>query len=179
MACADIDLKRATSLARTSNAKAFEDWQELLKLPEVEIVVVATLHDSLAEITLAAIESRKYILMEKPAARNAKELEPVVVAANQKGVKVHVGFNHRYHRSLRKAKEIIDSGELGELLSRNNVRVHRRDNYEKRPVLSATIHPDLKRTLVAMSERTGMTVSQVTDEVLYKGLVGMQEMDEL
>ena len=47
------------------------------------------------------------------------------------------------------------------------------------PVLSATIHPDLKRTLVAMSERTGMTVSQVTDEVLYAGLIGMQEMDEL
>ena len=64
-------------------------------------------------------------------------------------------------------------------LSRNNVRVPRRDNYVKRPVLSATIHPDIKRTLVAMSERTGMTVSQVTDEVLYKGLVGMQEMDEL
>jgi len=64
-------------------------------------------------------------------------------------------------------------------LSINNVRVPRRDNYVKRPVLSATIHPDLKRTLVAMSERTGMTVSQVTDEVLYKGLVGMQEMDEL
>ena len=64
-------------------------------------------------------------------------------------------------------------------LSRNNVRVPRRDNYEKRPVLSATIHPDIKRTLVAMSERTGMTVSQVTDEVLYKGLIGMQEMDEL
>ena len=64
-------------------------------------------------------------------------------------------------------------------LSRNNVRVPRRDNYEKRPVLSATIHPDLKRTLVAMSEHTGMTVSQVTDEVLYNGMIGMQEMDEL
>ena len=64
-------------------------------------------------------------------------------------------------------------------LSMNNVRVHRRDNYEKRPVLSATIHPDIKRTLVAMSERTGMTVSQVTDEVLYTGLVEMQEVDEL
>ena len=61
-------------------------------------------------------------------------------------------------------------------LSRNNVRVPRRDNYEKRPVLSATIHPDLKRTLVAMSERTGMTVSQVTDEVLYVGLVEMQSI---
>jgi len=64
-------------------------------------------------------------------------------------------------------------------LSRNNVRVPRREDYEKRPVLSATIHPDLKRTLVAMSERTGMTVSQVTDEVLYTGLVEMQELPEL
>ena len=64
-------------------------------------------------------------------------------------------------------------------LSMNNVRVPRRDNYEKRPVLSATIHPDLKRTLVAMSERTGLSISQVTDEVLYTGLVEMQELDEL
>ena len=64
-------------------------------------------------------------------------------------------------------------------LSMNNVRVPRRDNYVKRPVLSATIHPDIKKTLVSMSERTGMSVSQVTDEVVYKGLVGMQEVDEL
>ena len=64
-------------------------------------------------------------------------------------------------------------------LNRKKIRVPRRDDYEKRPVLSATIHPDLKRTLIAMSERTGMSVSQVTDEVLYKGLIGMQEMDEL
>jgi len=64
-------------------------------------------------------------------------------------------------------------------LNRKIVRVPRRDNYEKRPVLSATIHPDLKRTLVAMSERTGMSVSQVTDEVLYTGLIEMQELPEL
>ena len=64
-------------------------------------------------------------------------------------------------------------------LSKNKVRVPRRDNYEKRPVLSATIHPDIKKTLVSMSERTGMSVSQVTDEVLYSGLVEMQEMDVL
>ena len=65
------------------------------------------------------------------------------------------------------------------LQSRNNVRVLRRDNYEKRPVLSATIHPDIKRTLVAMSERTGMNVSQVTDEVIYHGPIEMQELPEL
>ena len=64
-------------------------------------------------------------------------------------------------------------------LSRNNVRVPRREDYEKRLVLSATIHPDIKKTLVSMSERTGLSVSQVTDEVLYAGLIEMQEMDEL
>ena len=63
-------------------------------------------------------------------------------------------------------------------LSRNNVRVPRRDNYQNRPVLSATIHPDIKKTLVSMSERTGMSVSQVTDEVLYTGLIEMQELPE-
>ena len=62
-------------------------------------------------------------------------------------------------------------------LDGNKIRVPRRDSYEKRPVLSATIHPDIKRTLVGMSERTGMTVSQVTDEVLYTGLIEMQELD--
>ena len=64
-------------------------------------------------------------------------------------------------------------------LNRKKVRVPRRDDYERRPILSATVHPDIKRTLVTISERTGMSVSQVTDEVLYAGLVGMQEMDEL
>ncbi len=64
-------------------------------------------------------------------------------------------------------------------LNRKRIRVPRRDDYERRPILSATIHPDIKHTLVVMSERTGMSVSQVTDEVLYTGLIEMQEMDEL
>ena len=62
-------------------------------------------------------------------------------------------------------------------LHRDRVRVPRRDSYEKRPVLSATIHPDIKRTLVSMSKRTGMTVSQVADEVLYTGLQEIHELD--
>ena len=63
-------------------------------------------------------------------------------------------------------------------LARETVRVPRRSDYQKRPVLSATIHPDIKKTLVSMSERTGMSISQVTDEVLYTGLVEMQELPE-
>ena len=62
-------------------------------------------------------------------------------------------------------------------LHRDRIRVPCRDSYEKRPVLSATIHPDIMRTLVSMSKRTGMTVSQVADEVLYTSLIEMQELD--
>ena len=115
VACADIDLQRAQALAG-GKAKALDDWRELLVMPEVQAVIVATLHDSLADITLAAIEAGKHVLVEKPAARNPGELEPVMAAAERLGVKVHVGFNHRYHRAMRKAKEIIDSGVLGELM---------------------------------------------------------------
>jgi len=56
--------------------------------------------------------------------------------------------------------------------------INRRDHFKKRPVLSATIHPKIKRTLVAMSERTGMSISQVTDENLYSGLTEMYELPE-
>ena len=63
-------------------------------------------------------------------------------------------------------------------LARKTTRIPRRSDYEKRPVLSATIHTDIKRTLTAISDRTGMSVSQGTDEVLFTGLVEMQELPE-
>ena len=116
VACADIDISRAENLAKGFGARVCLDLQELIELPEVDIVVIATLHNSLAEITLASINAGKHVLVEKPAARSALELEPVIAAAKRQNVKVHVGFNHRYHRALRKAREIFDSGELGELM---------------------------------------------------------------
>ena len=115
-ACADINEARAKALAGNSGAKVFGDWRGLLALPEVEIVVIATLHDSLAEITLAAIDAGKHVLVEKPAARNSAELEPVMVVAARHDVKVRVGFNHRYHRAFRKARELFEAGALGELM---------------------------------------------------------------
>jgi predicted dehydrogenase len=116
-ACADINEARAKALAGNSGAKVFGDWRGLLALPEVEIVIIATLHDSLAEITLAAIESGKHVLVEKPAARNPVELERVMAAvAARHDVKVRVGFNHRYHRAFRKARELFEAGALGELM---------------------------------------------------------------
>ena len=64
-------------------------------------------------------------------------------------------------------------------LHRDRVLVPRRDSYEKSRVLSATIHPDIKRTLVSMSKRTRMTVNQVADEVLCTCLIEMQKLDAL
>ena len=116
VACADKNIERALVLGKKTAAEVCTDWQELLTLPQVDLVVVATLHDSLAAITQAAIEAGKHVLVEKPAARNAAELEPVMAAARKHGIQVRVGFNHRYHRALQKAKQIVDSGELGELM---------------------------------------------------------------
>ena len=116
VACADLDLARAEAVARQAAAKAMQDWQDLIALPSVDVVIVATLHDSLADITRRAAEAGKHVLVEKPAALHSAELEAVMAAVAETGVKVHVGFNHRYHRSLRKAKEIIDRGALGPLM---------------------------------------------------------------
>ena len=116
IACADIDEAKAKSLAGNYEAKVFSDWHGLLALPEVDLVIVATLHDSLAEITLEAVKMGKHVLVEKPAARSSMELGPVMEAAERHGVKVHVGFNHRYHRALRKARQLFEGGALGELM---------------------------------------------------------------
>jgi predicted dehydrogenase len=116
IACADINKIAAERLAQASGAKVFTEWQDLILLKEIDIVIVSTLHNSLAEITLGAIKAGKHVLVEKPAARTPKELGPVMAAAEQNNVKVHVGFNHRYHRAFRKARELFNSGVLGELM---------------------------------------------------------------
>jgi predicted dehydrogenase len=116
VACADIDESRAISLAARTGAKAFADWRKLLEFPEVEVVVIATLHDSLAEIAGASIDSGRHVLVEKPAARNVPELETLMAAANKRNAIVRVGFNHRYHRAFRKARELFEAGAVGELM---------------------------------------------------------------
>jgi predicted dehydrogenase len=80
------------------------------------VVVISTLHDSLAPLTLAAIRAGKHVLVEKPAARSARELFPLLAAAKKARVQVRVGYNHRFHRAFRKAREIVDAGKLGPLM---------------------------------------------------------------
>lgn len=116
VACADVQLERAQALARTYDAAVSADWKEVIQRPDVDIVIVATTNNMLAEITQTSVEVGKHVLVEKPAARSAAELEPVIEAAKTANRRVRVGFNHRYHPALRKAREIIDSGVAGELM---------------------------------------------------------------
>ena len=116
VACADLDITRAERLGKEKGAALYTDWRQLIQNADLDIVIVSTLHDSLAAITLAAIENNKHVLVEKPAARNIYELEQVIHAAEKHQVKVHVGFNHRYHRAILKAKAMVMAEELGDLM---------------------------------------------------------------
>jgi len=84
--------------------------------PDVDLVLVATTHDVLAPVTLAAVQAGKHVLVEKPAARSAAELRPVVEAAGRGRSLVRVGFNHRYHRAFRQLRALLDQGVAGELM---------------------------------------------------------------
>ncbi|HEX4553022.1 MAG TPA: Gfo/Idh/MocA family oxidoreductase [Xanthobacteraceae bacterium] len=117
VACCDIDRKKAVALsASVERCEVFSDWRAMLEQVECDIVVVATLHDRLAEITKAAVARGRHVLVEKPAARSRLELEPVIAEIDRADVRVRVGFNHRYHRALRKARELVDAGAIGELM---------------------------------------------------------------
>jgi predicted dehydrogenase len=117
VACADSILDRAQALARTEpGAFATADWRNILERADVSIVIVATTNDALAEVGRAAVDAGKHVLIEKPAALTARELEPVMEAAQHLHVQVRVGFNHRYHPALRKARELFESELLGEIM---------------------------------------------------------------
>jgi len=115
--CADSDLARAADLASTvPDCVATADWHEAVIRTDVSLVIVATPHRSLAEIPGAAVAAGKHVLAEKPAARHVSELRALISLAERNNVLVHVGFNHRYHRAFRQARQIVDAGALGPLM---------------------------------------------------------------
>ena len=114
-ACSDLDVSKAQYLSKNTDAKVL-NWRDLVTSKEIDIVIIATNHDSLAEIAKTAASNGKHILIEKPGAKNVLEIESIESIAKKNSVKIHVGYNHRFHRSLLKAREIIDSGEIGELM---------------------------------------------------------------
>jgi predicted dehydrogenase len=117
VAVADTDRKRAEELAADfPECKSTGGWSSVVARDDVDLVIAATSNQALVPVTLAAIRHGKHVLVEKPAARNARELMDVVSAAGAADVYVKVGFNHRFHPAFVKARSLVDSGELGQLM---------------------------------------------------------------
>jgi len=112
IAC-DVDIARARALGAPEST---DDWQAAVTSDAADIVIVATTHDMLATIAAAAARAGKHVLIEKPGARRAAELDAVAEAAVASGVLVRVGFNHRYHRAVQMARALFDAGEIGPLM---------------------------------------------------------------
>lgn len=116
-AVADLDPRRAAALAeRFPGAEVMDDWRTLAARSDLDIVIVATTNDALAPVTRAAVRSGKHVLVEKPAARQASELQGVLTEAQSAGVCVKVGFNHRFHPAFQKARALVNDGAIGPLL---------------------------------------------------------------
>ncbi len=115
--CCDIRQDRAEELAaKFPGVWPTTDWQAVVRRDDVDFVIVATPHDMLAPVAAAAAAAGKHVLVEKPGARCVAELDPVAETARRHGALVRVGFNHRYHRAFRKAREIFESGALGQMM---------------------------------------------------------------
>jgi len=117
VSAADVEVARAEALLSEvgSSGQAVRDWRAVIS-GRPDIVVVATTHDRLAEIAAAAAAAGCHVLVEKPAGRRAAELEPVIAAARRAKVVVKVGFNHRFHPAVLKARAIVEGGGVGPLM---------------------------------------------------------------
>ena len=115
VACADTLLARAQQLAsQHRDCIATSNWHEAIE--KSDVVIVSTTNDMLVPVALLAAKSGKHVLIEKPAARTSAELRTLLDVANQAKVVVKVGFNHRFHPAVLKARHLIDEGALGPLM---------------------------------------------------------------
>jgi len=114
--CVDVVAERAAKLAAEFGAAHSSDWKDAAGRSDIQILLVSATHNVLAEITLAAARAGKHVLVEKPGACRAHEIDPILAACKTTGALVRVGFNHRYHPALLKARDIVESGTLGPLM---------------------------------------------------------------
>jgi len=113
----DLDADRAAELAKlTPGCRTASDYTTVLRDPAVSAVIVSTLNATLAPVALTAVRAGKHVLVEKPGALNSAQLHTLQATAQKSGVRVRLGYNHRFHPALQKTRELIDAGALGPLM---------------------------------------------------------------
>jgi predicted dehydrogenase len=116
--------RRAIALKRHPNITLFEQGEALIASDRVAAVVVAApLHAHVA-LARCAIERGKHVLVEKPLAPGQREAEDLAQLAASRDVRLMVDHTFVYTGSVRRIRELIDSGELGELLYLDSVRIN-------------------------------------------------------
>jgi predicted dehydrogenase len=93
----------------------YTDWRDMIRDPRIKVFDNGGPNDTHAEPCIAAAEAGMHILCEKPLARTAAEAKTMLDAARKAGVKHMVAFNYRFVPAVRQAKELIDSGKLGQI----------------------------------------------------------------
>ena len=113
----DVCIEKAQKLAETVKCDFVTDnYKELIESGKIEMVVVAVLNYQLAPITLYAVKHGIHVIVEKPGGISSRELEPIIDAVKGTDLKVKVGFNHRYHPALLKAKELTELEDVGKIM---------------------------------------------------------------
>jgi predicted dehydrogenase len=116
---ADLRRDAADSIAAKHACDFTTDWQDAIRRPDVDMVIISTPPSLHAEMAIAAAEAGKHILVEKPIAHTLADAEKMCNVADRCGVLIKTGYNHRYFPSMKFAKNLIDSGRIGEV-----IRVH-------------------------------------------------------
>ncbi|MCX5734870.1 MAG: Gfo/Idh/MocA family oxidoreductase [candidate division NC10 bacterium] len=117
-AVCDINAELLQRRAREWGAQqAYTDYRQLLADPKVDAVEVITPHHLHVGIGVAALEAGKHVSMQKPMAMNVTECDALIEAARRSGKLFRVLENFRYYPPLVRAKELLDSGAIGEPLS--------------------------------------------------------------
>lgn len=111
----DIAEGAARALAHPLNIAWETGYRAVLQDDSIDALYIALPHHLHEEVTVAAAEAGKHILLEKPMANSLDEADRMLAAQRRAGVKLMMGFTHRFHSELESAKGLIDSGELGRL----------------------------------------------------------------
>ncbi|MCS6858772.1 MAG: Gfo/Idh/MocA family oxidoreductase [Abditibacteriales bacterium] len=119
VAVADVDARRAAALAEQADATAYENYLDMLEKERLDAVSVLTppaWHRAITEVALAA---GVHVLCEKPLATTAVDARAMAEAAQRSG-RLLVAQCHRFHEPVRRARDLIQAGDLGELLTYRN-----------------------------------------------------------
>lgn len=116
---ADIDESRASALGESLNAPAFADYNDLLALPGLDAVVVATPDAFHLQPALAVAQARKHLMIEKPLTTKLEDAIRIVDTCKEMGVTLMVAHVLRFDPSYGEAFKAVKSGKLGEIVHVN------------------------------------------------------------